>query len=188
MLNATLSSIDSSAFIHQLALVSQSEVGRMTKVWQFASIIRGARVGAHCTIGSSALVDGAEVGDFCLVGHGAAIEPGVRLRDKVFVGPGVVFCNDAWPRTDKGDFSVAQFLEDGRVTILVEEGASIGARAVILPGVVVGSLAMVAAGAVVSRSVPPRHVWKRNGDCMPIEARPARRMKLLSPAAVKIAV
>lgn len=134
-------------------------IGAGTKVWQFASVIRGAIIGLDCNIASCAIVDGAELGSRCLVGHGASIHPGAKLGDDVFVGPGVVICNDLWPETSKEGFELAA----GRHTVIIGSGASIGANAVILPGVRIGAGAVVSAGATVTRNVPDGLLWRRNG-------------------------
>lgn len=143
--------------ISKKAHVADSKVGQGTSVWQFASVIRGAEVGEDCTIAANATVDGAHVGDRCLIGHGAGIHPGAWLGDEVFVGPGAVLCNDAWPRAHKRGFDAAQR------SVTVENGASIGACAVVLPGVRIGARAMVAAGVTVTRDVPPGYLCGPNG-------------------------
>ena len=145
--------------IHELAHVhGDCQIGDGTLVWQFASVIRGARVGARCSIASSAVVDGAVVGDECVVGHGSAINPGVVLGNRVFVGQNAVFCNDRWPSVSKEGF------EPGNVTIIVQDGAVIGAGAVILPGVILGKGCLIAANSTVSRSVPAGFMWTRNDE------------------------
>ena len=149
-------------------------IGKGTKIWQFASVIRGARIGVDCTVSANAIVDSATVGDRCLVGHGASIHPGAQLGNDVFVGPGAVLCNDAWPRAHKRGFDAQA------VSVIVEDGASIGAQAVILPGVRIGQGAMVAAGVVVAKDVPARHLALPNGFMAAItdeELRCANRSK-----------
>lgn len=154
--------------------VQNADVGARTKVWQFASVIRGAKLGDDCVVGSCAVVDGATVGDRCHIGHGAQVHPGAVLGDEVFVGPGAVLCNDAWPRAHKRGFEL------GAPSIVIETGASIGANAVVLPGVRIGAGAMVAAGSVVARSVPAKHRFLASGQVEPItdeEAKCATRMR-----------
>lgn len=151
--------IDPAAFIHPMAHVEGATLGARTRVWQFASVIRGAKLGEDCVVGDGAIVDGATIGDRCLIGHGSAINPGIIIGDDVFVGPGVVLCNDAWPTVDKAGFAPELF-EGGFVTLRIEDGASLGARAVVLPGIVIGGGAMVAAGSIVTQDVPPHSIWK----------------------------
>lgn len=145
-----------------------AKIGADTSVWQFASVIRGAVIGEGCVIASNAIVDGAEIGDRCLIGHGAGVHPGALIGDEVFIGPGAVLCNDAWPRAHKRGFDAAQR------SVTVENGASIGACAVVLPGVRIGARAMVAAGVTVTRDVPPNHLCGPNGAVSPITDEEAR--------------
>lgn len=165
--------------IHPLSVVDIDVIiGAGTRVWQFASLIRGARIGAGCTIASCAVVDGAEAGDGCSIGHGASVHPGVVLGSSVFVGPGAVICNDAFPRVDKTGFDITELTSGRVVTVRVEDGASIGAGAVILPGVTIGRGAAVAAGAVCGVDVPAGHLFKRSGAVCEInEVWAKRRMK-----------
>lgn len=133
-------------------------LGDGTTVWEFAKVIRGAKIGEDCVIGSCAIVDGATIGSRCRISHGAQVHPGSLLGDDVFVGPGAVLCNDRWPSTSKEGFD-ADALK-GRHTVIVEDGASIGANATILPGVRIGRRAVVGAGARVTRNVPADRVWR----------------------------
>lgn len=168
--------IDREARIGETAVI-----GADTKVWQFASVIRGARVGERCVIGGCAVVDGAFVGSGCKIGHGAQLHPGSWLGNDVFVGPGAILCNDRWPGVDRDGFEIEPLLSGEVVTVDVKDGASIGAGAIILPGVVIGEGAMIAAGAVVDRSVPMEHLFKRSGEIVPID--PARTPKRMREAA-----
>lgn len=167
--------IDPAAFVHPQACVDGSvTIGPRSRVWQFASVIRGAKIGADVNIASGACVDGSEIGDGSIICHNLAMGPGFRVGRNCFIGPNVTFCNDAFPRAAKGGFKPELF--DGRrFAVILEDGASIGANAVILPGVVVGQRAMVAAGAVVSRSVPPYSLLTRSGDIRTLA--PGERMR-----------
>lgn len=165
--------------IHPYAVVDlTSAIGEGTRIWQGATVIRGAMIGDGCTIGACAIVDGATVGDSCSIGHGAQIHPGTEVGHEVFIGPGAIICNDPWPRVRKGDFDLDAIL--GGITIVrIEDGVGIGAGAIVLPGVTIGKLAMVAAGAVVGRDVPPDHLFKRSGDIVPIGRRQVSRMRAI---------
>jgi UDP-2-acetamido-3-amino-2,3-dideoxy-glucuronate N-acetyltransferase len=171
--------IDASAQIHERAHVSECcSLGAGSKVWQFASVIRGAKLGARCNVGSNAIIDGAELGDRCTVGHGASIHPGFKAGNDVFIGPGAMFCNDMWPRVSKSGFDAALLAAGRTVSVSIEDEASIGAGAIILPGVIVGRGAMVAAGAVVDHNVPALHLFCRGGWCEEIDvSRHARRIR-----------
>lgn len=160
--------IDPTAFIHKWAVVDGvGRIGARTKVWQFASVIRGAVLGDDCVVASGACFDGSVAGNRVIICHNLAAGPGFKLCDDVFIGPNVTLCNDVWPRTHKRGFDPAKF--DGtKWAIVVEEGATIGAGAVVLPGVTVGKGAMVGAGVVCARDVPAHHLMLSNQACVPI--------------------
>lgn len=146
--------------IHPLAHVSPDAIiGPRTRVWQFASVIRGAVLGADCNIATGACIDGSRLGDGCIIGHNVAMGPGFLLKDRVFIGPQCTLANDAWPRAVKSGFDVGRFGPE-RHAIIIEDDASIGAGSTILPGVWIGQRAMIAAGSVVTRDVPADHLWK----------------------------
>lgn len=170
--------------IHPLAHVDDNVVlWEGTRIWQFASVIRGAEIGSDCSIASCTIIDGARLGNNCTVGHGASLHPGTWLGDNVFVGPGVVFCNDMWPAVHKNGFDLDGLLT-GSKTVIVEDGASIGANSVVLPGVRIGAGAVIAAGSVVTKSLASGHLWRRNGYISPHipEDRDARRMRFVVPS------
>lgn len=168
--------IAASAQIHPLAFVAEATIGHGTRIWQFASIIRAARVGSGCTIGACALVDAAIIGDDCLIGAAAQLHPGTVIGNAVFVGPGVIFCNDRWPRVSKDGFDTEALLGGKFVTVRVEDGAVIGAGAIILPGVTIGKGAVIAAGSRVARSVPAYYLVKARDEMLPLAPRRAERM------------
>lgn len=163
--------------IHARSHVENSTIGKGTKVWQFASVIRGAEVGDDCTIASNAIIDGAIIGNGCLIGHGSSINPGTRLGDNVFIGPLTTICNDRWPRVGKDGFDVAALL-NGAVTVDIGSDASIGAGAQVLPGVMIGEGAVIAAGSTVTRNVKANYLHKRSGECVPLSPRTPERMPL----------
>jgi acetyltransferase-like isoleucine patch superfamily enzyme/dTDP-4-dehydrorhamnose 3,5-epimerase-like enzyme len=141
----------SEVFVHEQGLCESSEVGPGTRVWAFAHVLEGARVGAECNICDGVFIEGgAIVGDRVTIKCGVQLWDGVELGDDVFVGPNATFTNDPMPRS-------RQWLEEYPRTV-VRAGASIGANATILPGVEIGLGAMVGAGAVVTRSVPPHAI------------------------------
>ncbi|HET7731446.1 MAG TPA: WxcM-like domain-containing protein [Usitatibacter sp.] len=136
-----------SPFVHPNALCESSAVGEGTRIWAFAHVLPGARIGRDCNICDGVFIENdVVVGDRVTVKCGVQLWDGVRLEDDVFVGPNATFTNDPFPRSRRRPESFA-------VTV-VERGASIGANATLLPGITVGRGAMVGAGAVVNRSVP----------------------------------
>jgi len=149
--------VDAGAFVHETALVeSGASVGPSTSVWHHAQIRAGAQIGARCVIGKGVFVDvEVAIGDDCKLQNYACIYHGSRIGRGVFVGPHAVFTNDRRPRATDPDFVP---LRDGDWTvgtIVVEDGASIGANATLLPDISIGRWAMVAAAAVVSSDVAP---------------------------------
>lgn len=133
--------------IHDHALVETKTVGNRTRIWAFVHILRGATIGADCNICDHVFIENdVQIGDRVTVKCGVQLWDGVRLADDVFVGPNATFTNDRMPRSRNQDF--VAFKTD------VRRGASIGANATILPGLVIGEGAMVAAGSVVTRDVP----------------------------------
>jgi UDP-2-acetamido-3-amino-2,3-dideoxy-glucuronate N-acetyltransferase len=164
--------------VHHFAFVDQSTLGRGTKVWQFASVIRGAEIGDDCNIGSNVIVDGAVIGDGCLIGHGCSINPGTRIGDRVFVGPNSTICNDRWPRVDKDGFDIAELLLKRVSTVDISDGVCIGAGCQILPGVSIGTYAVIAAGSTVTHSVKAYYLHKRTGETVALSPRKPERMPL----------
>lgn len=137
-----------SHYQHPQALVETSEVGEGTRIWAFAHLLPGARVGRDCNICDNVFIENdVLVGDRVTIKCGVQLWDGVRLEHDVFIGPNATFTNDPLPRSK-------QFLAKYPETV-VRRGASIGANATILPGVTIGRYAMVGAGSVVTRSVPP---------------------------------
>lgn len=122
-------------------------IGDGTRIWAFAHVLAGARIGAECNICDHTFIEGgAVVGDRVTLKCGVQLWDGVTLEDDVFVGPNVTFTNDPFPRSRQRPAQYA--------ATVVRAGASIGANATILPGVTIGMRAMVGAGAVVTRDVP----------------------------------
>ncbi|MBC7232540.1 MAG: N-acetyltransferase [Chloroflexi bacterium] len=141
--------------IHPTAEVSpQAEIGAGTKIWHQAQIREGARIGQSCIIGKGVYIDfNVVIGDRVKIQNGASIYHGVTIEDGVFIGPHACLTNDKLPRaiTLEGQLKRDADWEVGK--ILIQYGASIGAGAIILPGVTVGRFAMVGAGAVVTKDV-----------------------------------
>ncbi|MHB8951037.1 MAG: acyltransferase, partial [Rhodoferax sp.] len=138
-------------FIHPLSDVQSKAIGTGTRIWQFVVVLPNAKIGQDCNICSHCLIEGdVVIGDRVTVKSGVQLWDGLRVGDDVFIGPNASFANDRFPRSKKAP---EKFLQT-----LIEAGASIGAGATMLPGVTIGRNAMVAAGAVVTRSVPPNAI------------------------------
>jgi len=142
-------------FFHSLADVQSIEIGAGTRIWQFVIVLPGAKIGQDCNICSHCLIENnVLIGNRVTVKSGVQLWDGLLLGNDVFIGPNASFANDRFPRS-------RQKPEKFLVTA-IHDGASIGAGAVILPGLVIGRNAMVGAGAVVTRSVPPNAVVEGN--------------------------
>ena len=136
---------------HRLAVVESTTVGRETRVWAFAHVMKGARVGARCNLGEGVFVEsGVVLGDDVTVKNGVALYDGVTVADEAFVGPHAVFTNDLRPRSGRFKRPPSAF-----APTRVGRGATIGANATVVCGHDIGAYAMIAAGAVVTKDVPP---------------------------------
>jgi acetyltransferase-like isoleucine patch superfamily enzyme len=132
---------------HPTALVASTQIGDGTRIWAFVNILAGARIGSDCNICDRCFIENDVVlGDRVTVKCGVSLYDGLVLEDDVFVGPDVTFSNDLRPRSRQHP------TEHPRTR--VRTGASLGAGAILLPGVTVGRWAMVGAGALLTRDVP----------------------------------
>jgi UDP-2-acetamido-3-amino-2,3-dideoxy-glucuronate N-acetyltransferase len=133
----------------------RAELGEGTVVWHLAQVREGVRMGRGCVVGRGAYIGpGVQVGDNVKLQNYALVYDPANLESGVFIGPAAVLTNDMYPRSvdpDGGPRVAGDWEPTG---VLVREGASIGARAVVLAGCTVGRWALVAAGAVVTKDVP----------------------------------
>lgn len=136
-------------FKHPTAIVESETIGEGTKIWHFVHVREKVRIGKNCTIGKSVYIDtGVEIGDHVKIENFASLYRGVKIEDEVFIGPAVTFTNDIYPRSFLWDETRLGYTQ-------VRRGASIGANATIICGVTIGEYALVGAGSVVTRDVPP---------------------------------
>jgi len=144
-----LSNDNSSFFCHKHALVDPgAEIGERTRIWAFAHILAGARIGADCNICDYVFIENdVIVGERVTIKCGVQLWDGLRVGDDVFIGPNATFTNDIFPRSKQYP---EKFLQT-----YIQGGASIGANATVLAGVTIGEKAMVGAGSVVTKDVPP---------------------------------
>lgn len=135
-------------FVHPSATVEATAVlGSGSKIWHRSHVRAGSRIGADCTIGLSVYVDSEVViGDRCKIENHVSLYRGVVLEDDVFVGPGVTFTNDLYPRAGSTEWEI--------VPTYVRRGASLGANVTVVCGVELGTWSMIGAGAVVAADVP----------------------------------
>jgi UDP-2-acetamido-3-amino-2,3-dideoxy-glucuronate N-acetyltransferase len=140
--------MSTSYFVHDTALCESSDIGEKTTIWAFVHILPGARIGRNCNICDHVFIEGdVVIGDNVTVKCGVQLWDGVRIEDNVFIGPNVTFANDLFPRS--------KMRPEKYLVTVIEKGASLGANATILPGITVGTGAMVGAGSVVTKNVPP---------------------------------
>jgi len=144
-------------FVHPTAIVETQRIGQGTRIWAFAHVMGDVSIGANCNIGDHCFIEsGVTVGDDVTIKNGNMIWEGITLEDGVFVGPHVFFTNDLYPRSPRLPQAQKRYSSRGWLSpVLVKQGASLGAGAVILAGITVGEFAMVGAGVVVTRDVPP---------------------------------
>jgi len=144
-----------SFFQHPQSIVETSRVGDDTRIWAFVHVLPGARIGSDCNICDHVFIENdVVIGDRVTIKSGVQLWDGIRLADDVFVGPNVTFTNDKFPRS--------KCYPDQFISTVVRKGASIGANATILPGLTIGDQAMIGAGAVVTRDVPPNAIVTGN--------------------------
>ena len=151
--------------IHPLSDVQTQFIGQGTRVWQYAVILKDAKIGQDCNICAHTLIENdVVIGDNVTIKSGVYIWDGTTIEDNVFIGPCVAFTNDKFPRS--------KVYPETYPRILIKKNASIGANATILPGIVIGENSMVGAGAVVTKNVPdntvvvgnPAKITKKLGD------------------------
>ena len=145
-----------------LSIAPDVKLGEGVKLSKFINLY-GCEIGAHTKIGAFVEVQKrATVGKNCKISSHTFICEGVSIADNVFVGHGVTFINDSYPRATNPDGSLQTEANWKVETTRVEKGASIGSGATILSGIVIGENALVGAGSVVTRDVPPSAVVAGN--------------------------
>ncbi len=143
--------VQATADVHDRAIVSES-----AQIWHLAQIREGAVIGNHVVVGRGAYVGtGVHVGDASKIQNYALVYEPAELGSGVFVGPGAILTNDRHPRAANPDGLPKSAADWHPVGVTVEDGASIGARAVCVAPITLGRYCMVAAGSVVVADVPP---------------------------------
>lgn len=141
--------------IHPTADVQTTAVGAGTQIWQYTVVLPGARIGRDCNLNAHCLVENdVVIGDRVTLKSGVYLWDGTTVEDDVFIGPNATFTNDKFPRSRRKP--------DEFQRVVLKRGASIGANATILGGVTVGEGAIVGAGSVVTRDVPPGVIVRGN--------------------------
>ncbi|MFW6051103.1 MAG: acyltransferase [Myxococcota bacterium] len=147
----------SEPFVHPTAVVDEgATVGPHTKVWHFVHVSAGASIGERCVLGQNVYVGPAvRIGNGVRIQNNVSVYAGVEVEDDAFLGPSCVFTNVTRPRSfidQKADFAPTR----------VGRGATIGANATVVCGHEIGAYAMVGAGSVVTRDVPPHALVRGN--------------------------
>ncbi len=136
--------------IHPTAVIDEPvTVGARTRIWHFCHLMRGCVVGNDCVLGQNVFVAGkVAIGNGVHIQNNVSLYDGVIVADNVFIGPSAVFTNVRNPRAHRNR-------KDQFLSTHIEEGVTIGANATIVCGVSIGAYALIGAGAVVTRDVPP---------------------------------
>ena len=122
-------------------------IGEGTRIWNFVHVREKAEIGKDCILGDYVYVGrGVKIGNKVKLQNRATVYEGATIGDNVFVGPHVTFTNDFYPRSFNTDWKITK--------THVKEGASIGARTVIVCGVTIGEYALIGAGSVVTKDIP----------------------------------
>jgi acetyltransferase-like isoleucine patch superfamily enzyme/dTDP-4-dehydrorhamnose 3,5-epimerase-like enzyme len=139
--------------IHDLSDVQSGNIGENSNIWQYCVVLPGAEIGDDCNICSHCFIENdVVIGDRVTVKCGVQLWDGMRIEDDVFVGPNVTFTNDKNPKSKQHQEEVLK--------TFIRKKVSIGANATILPGIIIGEGAVIAAGAVVTQDVPANAVVK----------------------------
>ena len=136
-------------FKHPTAVVENNNIGDGTKIWHFVQVREGAKIGKNCVVGKGVYIDAeVRIGNRVKIQNFVSVYKGVRIEDEVLIGPAVTFTNDLYPRAFSWSGEKVTPTE-------VNKGASIGANSTIVCGVTIGRYAMIGAGSVVTKDVPP---------------------------------
>ncbi len=144
-----------STYIDPSSSVDSTHIGEDTKIWQFCVVLERAVIGKNCNINSHCFIENdVVIGDNVTVKCGVQLWDGLRIDDDVFIGPNVTFTNDMYPRSKQYP---PEFLKT-----TLKQGVSIGANATILSGITIGEYAMIGAGSVITKDIPPYTLWYGN--------------------------
>ena len=139
--------------IHHLSDVQTTNIGNNTNIWQFVVVLPEAIIGSNCNICSHCFIENdVRIGNNVTIKCGVQIWDGITIEDNVFIGPNATFTNDKYPKSKNRNYTLLR--------TVVKSGASIGANATILPGIIIGENAIVGAGAIVTKNVPPNAIIK----------------------------
>ena len=140
--------------IHPTAEVQTKQIGKETYVWQYCVILKGAKIGNNCNINALCFIENdVVIGNNVTIKCGVSLWDGIIVEDNVHIGPNVTFANDFYPRS-KQSFNILK--------THIEFGASIGANATIIGGIIIGKNSLIGAGSVVTKNIPNNTLWIGN--------------------------
>ena len=141
--------------IHPLSDCKNNSIPKTTNVWQFCVVFPKASIGENCNICSHCLIENdVRIGDNVTIKCGVQIWDGIEIEDDVFIGANVTFTNDKYPKSKNPNWTLLK--------TRICKGVSIGAGSTILPGITIGTNAVVGAGSVVTKSIPDNELWLGN--------------------------
>jgi acetyltransferase-like isoleucine patch superfamily enzyme/dTDP-4-dehydrorhamnose 3,5-epimerase-like enzyme len=161
-------------FKHANSIVESENIGRGTRIWAFSHILAGAKIGEDCNICDHVFIENdVIIGNRVTIKCGVQLWDGIRIEDDVFIGPNVTFTNDKFPRSKQYP---DKFLET-----YIRKGASIGGNSTILPGINIGRNAMIGAGSVVTKDVPPNAIVMGNPGYITgyVNSKPFSQLKII---------
>ena len=141
--------------IHPLSDCKNPNIPATTNIWQFCVVFSNCTIGENCNICSHCLIENdVKIGNNVTIKCGVQIWDGIEIEDDVFIGANVTFTNDKYPKSKNPDWTLLR--------TKICRGASIGAGSTILPGITIGTNAIVGAGSVVTKSIPDNELWLGN--------------------------
>ena len=141
--------------IHPFADCQNNSIPVNTNIWQYCVILPEAKIGENCNICSHCLIENkVRIGNNVTIKSGVQIWDGITIEDNVFIGANVTLTNDKYPLSKNPEWEL--------LPTVIKKGASVGAGATLLPGIIIGENAVVGAGSVVTKSVPAGELWVGN--------------------------
>jgi len=132
-------------YIHPKAIVKSKNIGKGTRIWAFAHILKGAKIGENVNIGDHCFIENdVIIGNDVVIKNGISIWDGVTIEDGVFLGPNVALTNELFPRSG---------FPKGLEKTQIKRGTTIGANATLLTGITLGEFSTIGAGSVVTKNV-----------------------------------
>ena len=157
---------------------SKSNIGDGVSVWDYSQICDNAVIGINTKIGRNVYIDSnVKIGDNCKIQNNALIYDSTELHDGVFIGPGVILTNDRNPRAVNGNNEIKGSSDWSKVGVTINEGASVGAGAICVAPLKIGSWALIGAGSVVIEDVP---------DYGLVVGNPAKQIGWVGPAGIRL--